>query len=416
MLTMDGLYNGLNEVIHDLAWHEWLIDVNRLMRSKRLDKALRTTYGAETVKQFKNAIQDIAAGEMPSGGAFEKAMSNLRTGASVAGLGLNVVSSIVNLTGITQSMVRVGPRWVLQGVDEWASDPAGLLGRIHEKSNFMKLRSQTMNREINEIQSMLRDKSKLRAAVDRYSYLPMTMTQIAVDTPTWWGAYQKALAEDNTEERAIALADQAVLDAQGGGQVKDLASIQRGDPIQKLFTTFYSYFSTTLQLTAEQTAKTNFKDPLDIMRLGGDYLMLYTVPAFLGTILRGILMGDLEDWWENPEQLAVQAANDQVSFIFGTLVGVREATGAAQKALGVNQYVSGYGGPAGIRFLQELDKLGTQIGQGEIDRALVRSVINVGGVGLRLPSGQINKTIDGAAAIMEGYTLNPLALVAGPPR
>lgn len=416
VLTMDGLYTGLNEVIHDLSWHEWLIDANRLMRSKKLDAAIRETYGAETVQQFKTAIQDIAAGEMPSGGAFERAVGNLRNGASVAGLGLNIVTAAINVTGIAQSCVRVGPKWVLQGVDAWASDPFGLVGKIYEKSDFMRLRGQTMNREINEIQNMLRDKTKTRAAIDRYSYLPLTMTQVAIDTPTWWGAYQKALAEGNDETRAVALADQAVLDSQGGGQVKDLAAIQRGGPIQKLFTTFYSYFSTTLQLTAEQTAKTNFEDPADVIRLGGDYLMLYTVPALFGTIIRGILGGDGDDWLEDPASLAQAYANEQISYAFGTLVGLREASGAVQKAFGVNQYDMAYGGPAGLRFLSELDKLGSQLGQGEIDRALFRSLINVGGIYLRLPSGQINRTIDGAASIIEGNSINPGSLITGGPR
>lgn len=267
LLTMNGLYTGLNEIIHDLSWHEWLIDVNRLMRSKKLDMAIRETYGADTVQQFKKAIEDIAAGETPSDGGFEKALGNLRSGASVAGLGLNIVSSAVNITGITQSFVRVGPRWVIQGVNAWMKNPRGFLDEIYSKSDFMRLRGTTMNREINEIQSLLQDKSRVREALDKYSYLPMTMTQIAVDAPTWWGAYQKALTEGNDETRSVALADQAVLDAQGGGQVKDLAEIQRGGNLKKLFTTFYGYFSTTLQLTAEQTSKTNFRDPHDVMRL-----------------------------------------------------------------------------------------------------------------------------------------------------
>ncbi|MCC7304772.1 MAG: ParB N-terminal domain-containing protein [Alphaproteobacteria bacterium] len=412
MLTMDGLYAGLNEVIHDLSWHEWLIDANRLMRSRKLDAAIRETYGAETVQQFKSAIKDIAIGEMPTGGNFEKVIGNLRNGASVAGLGLNLLTAAINVSGISQSFVRVGPKWILQGIGQWTTNPVETITLVYEKSDFMRLRGQTMNREINEIQNLLRDKNKIRAAIDRYSYLPLTMTQVAIDIPTWYGAYQKALAEGNNETRAVQLADQAVLDSQGGGQVKDLAAIQRGGPLQKLFTTFYSYFSTTLQLTAEQTSKTNFRDPKDIVRLGGDYLMLYTVPALMTTIIRGLFSGG----WDEPEELAAQFINEEIGYVFGTVVGLRELSGAVQKAAGVDPYNTAYGGPAGLRFMQEFDKLGTQIGQGDLDRALLRSLVNVGGVTLRLPSSQINRTIDGAAAIMEGNTANPLALVTGAPR
>ncbi len=414
LITMDAMYSGLNEIVHDLSWHEWLIDANRLMRSKRMTQAILDTQGFQGLDQFKKAIEDIAAGEMPSGNSFEKVSAHLRAGATVAGLGLSVTTSLINVTGLAQSFVRVGPKWITMGINEWASNPTTLVGNIYEKSNFMRLRGKTMQREINEIQSLLRDKSKTRQAIDTISFMPLVYTQIAVDTPTWWGAYQKALTEDNGEERAIALADQAVVDAQGGGQVKDLAAIQRGGPMLKLWTTFYSYFSTTYNLTAEATAKTDFKDPMDIMRLGGDYFMLYVVPAFLGSVIRGAVSGD--DDWAEPEELAKAYVNEQLDFVFGTMVGLRETTGFAQSIAGVKDFHGGYRGPAGLRFYNELDKLGTQIGQGELDKALRKSVVNVAGVTLRLPSSQTNRTIDGMVAIMDGKSQNPLSLVFGAPK
>jgi hypothetical protein len=36
-----------------------------------------------------------------------------------------------------------------------------------------------------------------------------------------------------------------VIDSQGGGQIKDLASVQRGGPMLKLWTNFYSIFNVT---------------------------------------------------------------------------------------------------------------------------------------------------------------------------
>jgi hypothetical protein len=89
---------------------------------------------------------------------------------------------------------------------------------------MMANRAKTLNREVNEIQSLVRDKSKVRQAADRIMFLPLTITQQLVDLPTWWGAYQKALDGGEQEARAVSLADQAVLDAQSGGQVKDLAA------------------------------------------------------------------------------------------------------------------------------------------------------------------------------------------------
>ena len=59
---------------------------------------------------------------------------------------------------------------------------------------------------------MVQDQSGGREIMGRYAYWMMMRVQQAVDVPTWQGAYEKAVAEDNDEERAIALADQAVID------------------------------------------------------------------------------------------------------------------------------------------------------------------------------------------------------------
>lgn len=414
LYSMDGLYSGVNEIIHDLSWHEWLIDANRLLRNKALDGAIRTGYGADVTQQFKTAVRDIAGGEMPTGTAFEKGIGDLRAGAMVAGLGFNIVNTIINTTGITNSIVRTGPRWVAQGLGKFSQNPRALLREVHGKSEFMRLRSKTMLREINEIQSQVRGKTRARAVMDNMMFAPLAFTQMAVDTPVWWGAYQKALAEGNAEDRSIALADQAVLDSQSGGQVKDLAAIQRGPALLKLFTTFYGYFNAVYNLGVERTKATNFKDPLSVLKLGGDYLLLYTVPVVIGTLIKQALMGNDDDW--EPEKLAKILANEQLSYLMGQMVGLREVTGAVQTIAGTSAYTASYGGPAGLRFFDEFYNLATQIHQGEADEALRKSLINVLGIFFKLPAAQVNRTIGGVEALIDGETENPAAVVAGPPK
>jgi hypothetical protein len=414
LLTMDGMFRGLNDVIHDLAWHEWLIDTNRLLR--QLDPTIRKTYGAALMRQFKDAVKDIAAGEAGDMDALGKAIQPLRTGAVVAGLGFNLVNTALQVVGLTQSMVRIGPAWVAKGVAAWAGSPVELTKNVLEKSEFMRNRSRTQQRELNEAMAVVRDKGAVRRGMDRLAYAPMQAMQFVVDMPTWWGAYQKALTEapigmddETVEARAVQLADQAVLDAQGGGQVKDLAAVQRGNEFKKLLTAFYGFFSTTYNLAVERTKATDLKNPLEVARLGTDYLLLLVVPAVLSEMVKSALSGGGDD----DEDMKKKVASGLISYIMGTMVGVREASSAVQKAAGVQVFNGGYGGPAALRFFSELDKLGQQLGQGDLDRALVRSAINVVGVVLHLPSSQINRTLDGVIAIEEGRTQNPMALVGG---
>jgi len=402
--------NHVTQVIHDLAWHEYLIDANRLLRSGAIENAVREHYGVEVLKEMKDTLRDIAIGSMGAekGATF---WNHLRYGATIAGLGWNVFNTLQNLTGITQSMSRLGVKWVAKGAAHWAGDAVrmeGSIAQIHEKSDFMRLRAKTMNREINDIRNKVSGTdSKLVAS---YFYL-QSKTQLMVDVPTWWGAYEKAMAQDEmTEDKAIALADQAVIDAQGSGQTKDLAGIQRGGAGMKLFTTFYLFFNTTFNLTAEAYGRTDFKKPGEVALFAADMALLYTIPALLATLIKAALMGD----WDDEEKLAKKIVGDQLAFALGTVVGLRETAAGVQAALGVGEGF-GYTGPASVRFFADLYNLGKQAHQGEADEAFWKALNNTAGVLFHYPATQINRTATGIAALADGRTDNPLALVMGAP-
>ena len=73
----------------------------------------------------------------------------------------------------------------------------------------------------------------------------------------------------------------------------------------------------------------------------------------------------------------------------------------------------GYGGPAGLRMIGDVGRLGQQINQGEFDLAFGKAFINVLGDLTGLPSVQINRTLTGVDALASGRTQNPAALLMG---
>lgn len=406
------LTEHVTQVIHDLAWHEYLIDANRLVRSGAIDAAIREHYGPEVIRTIRDTLRDIAQGELPAQSVAESWLNHIRHGATIAGLGWRITTSLLQPIGLTQSMVRIGPMWVLRGARHWLGDAVrfeGAVKAVMDKSDFMRLRSKTLQREINEIRNKVAGKDSMLEA--SYFYFIQKM-QLIADLPTWYGAYDKAMAqEDMTEAKAIALADQAVIDAQGSGQIKDLSQVQRGSAAWKLFTNFYSFFNTTYNLTAEAVGRTNFKSPASIALLGVDLLLLYTIPAMLGTIMKAALAGDLDD----EDKLLRRLAAEQISYLFGTMVLLREAGAVAGNVIDP-KHGYGYTGPAGVRFFTELSALSQQIGQGEADEAFWKHLNSTAGVLFQYPAGQINATLDGVIALSEGRTDNPGALIVGTPR
>jgi hypothetical protein len=279
---------------------------------------------------------------------------------------------------------------------------------------MMRNRASTRDRELNDLRNGLRKTNDVRQFIDKAMFVPMAMMQMSVDIPTWLASYDKAITAGQDEATAIAMADSDVLAAQGGGQLKDLSAIQRGPEALKLFTVFYGFMNTLYNLTTERVRQTSFKNPMQVASLSIDMLLLYVIPSMLVTLLKDALGGGDDD----EEKLAERMALENVSFLFGTMVGVREAAGMAQmaaaEALDVQTpYFARYQGPAGLRFFSELQNSMNQASQGEIDKAFTKTAINLGGILLHLPGAQINRTIDGFNALIEGETDNPAALIGG---
>jgi hypothetical protein len=214
--------------------------------------------------------------------------------------------------------------------------------------------------------------------------------------------------QDQTEieKRAVALSDQAVEDSQGHGQIKSLAKIQRGSPIFKIWTSFYSAFSANMNNNYEAFSKTNFRKPRDVGRLAVDLFFLNLLPCTLSTLLMTMVRGG--DLPEEPEDLAKELAMANVNYAFGNFIFLRELSSAMSG-------FSGYEGPAGTRFFSEVGGLTKEISQGELDQGLARKANKVGGILFHYPAGQLDKTVRGTKAIIEGETANPGAIVFGPP-
>lgn len=404
--SLNVITQHVHQVNHDLAWHEWFIDANRLMNDKRISSAIREHYGPSTAGTMKDDMEAIAAGQVGAETQVDAALLHLRNNISRSVMGVSFTTALLQPFGLTQSMARIGVGPVLKGAARWAGDAARFensMTWISEKSDFMRLRSKTFNREIREISNKINGKSKTMEVVDAGLFFMMRKLQMVADVPTWIGMYEKAISEDKPEDAAVALADQAVLAAQGGGEIKDLAAVQRKHP---MLTQFYSYFSTTLNLTAESTAKTDFKNPRAVAGWLGDMALLLVVPAILPSLLIYALRGGAED--DEPEDLAAKLAEWQASYALGMVVGLRELTGA----------VAGfdYAGPPAGRVIADITKAVKQTGQGEVDEPLVKSYISLLGSAFGIPTVQALRSYNGWQAWADGDAPASAILLGPPPK
>ena len=401
LLDLSVTYNGLNEIIHDLTHREAVIDAARLLKSSSIDKAIRETLGAQAKQQLNKSLEDIARGNTAPVKGFDKFSGLLRQNVSMTGIGFNVVSAAVQLTGFIPAVARLGGKYAWAGLSQYTTHPIKATKAAMEQSEFMRNRGNTRLREIREVAATINGAGKIRKFLNKYSYWLMMKMQQVVDTAIWHGALAKAMDSGKDLDTAIKLADQTVLDTQGGGQIKDLSEFERGSNTQKLFTVFYAYMNTALNqgFVEAKTQKSKAK-------LAADLMMIYVVPTALTALMKSALIpGDDDD------DLAKKLAKEQISFLLGLFVGGREMTQLANIATGDRFY--GYTGPSGLRPIDDTFKLAQQAVQGEFDSAFVRASVNLLGDAFGLPSAQINRTIKGAQALQDDETDNPAALLFG---
>lgn len=401
LLDLSVTYNGLNEIIHDITHREAVIDAARLLKSSSIDKAIRETLGAQAKRQLNAALEDIARGNSAPVKGSDKWTGILRQNVSMTGLGFNIVSAAVQITGFIPAVARLGGKYAWVGLSQYTTHPIKATKSAMEQSEFMRNRGNTRLREIREVAATINGAGKIRKFLNKYSYWLMMKMQQVVDTAIWHGALAKAMDSGKDLDTAIKLADQTVLDTQGGGQIKDLSEFERGSNTQKLFTVFYAYMNTALNqgFVEAKTQKSKAK-------LAADLMMIYVVPTALTALMKSALIpGDDDD------DLAKKLAKEQISFLLGLFVGGREMAQLANIITGDRFY--GYTGPSGLRPIDDTYKFAQQAAQGEIDHAFVRASINLLGDVFGIPSAQINRTIKGAEALQNDETDNPAALLMG---
>ena len=402
LYSLSGLYTGVNEIIHDLAWHEWLIDANKLMRDEMFDRAVRTRLGPEYKRQLKNWVADVAVGERGATHDLEKVASVMRQSVAAAGLGFSVTSAAVQIVGFNQSIVKVGARHIGRAIMEFAQHPVRSSAEVVAKSKFMADRGRTQFRELNELRNMVRGETLASRRFKLGVYFLMMRMQRMVDIPTWMGAYEKALESGEDDATSVALADQAVIDSQGSGMVKDLSAIERGGALVKLFTVFYTYMNTVYNMAALKGMTERNK-----AKLAADMLMIFVVPAVLTSTLKSMLKPNEEDDELDAVDMARRLVGESLEYAMGTVLIGRELAQLARMVVGGEPFRD-YSGPAGLRVITDVYKFGKQASQLEFDRQFRKAAINLLGDLFGIPSAQINRAIDGIEAVTEGDVEGPI--------
>ena len=399
-LDLSALYGGVNDVIHDLAWHEWLIQTKRLLDGVNGDgSGLRDTikeyYGYHVAKAFDEWREAIAVGtRVDMDNDVRSAMKWVSGNVGLASMGFSLTSALVQITGLGYVIPRVGASNTLAALREYLNNRKGLRMAINQRSTLMRNRAINMNKQINHIRNVL-EKGR-ENWLQKYGYSMLLAVQGVVDTISWQAAYRKALSEGFDENVAISMADQVVIDTQSSGRLNDLASVERSTALEP-FTVFYSWMNAAFNMSyAVHKGEANkAKRWAQLMYMG---ILMPTVEGILRECFK--VEGDDDDDKDDEkgaiDYLVLKPMASSLEYHLGFFVFTREVANAAGNAL-QGEHVWKYGGPAGVRGLATATDLVGATGDPVSWHAL-NTFIDLTGV-FGVPSAQIKRTIKGIRAI-----------------
>jgi GGDEF domain-containing protein len=261
LLELSGVTNHIAGVNHDLAYRRTIMDLNRLANDAEIRDSIERAAGREMASQINPWLKAVAGDRGTSmGSMLEGLLNNVRGGVTVAQLGLHLSTALKHSGNLVSSVNELGPKYWAAGLkDAWARPDQVMKNWefITSRSPSMKERADDFDRDVKEtgrrlgITGVTSDliPKVLPEPVTKFMMGYLSATDKFTAMPMWFGAYRKAMEGGHQnitagdEKAAVDYADQVVRDFKGSGATKDLAAIQRGNALGKLFTMFYSQLS-----------------------------------------------------------------------------------------------------------------------------------------------------------------------------
>lgn len=397
-LGMSALYDGLNDVIHDLAWHEWLIDTKRVLDGaggpdSGLRAAIKERYGYNVAREFEEWRKDIALGGRSEGKRSAQSVLAKTVGLSTMGFSFN--SALVQLTGVGYVIPRVGAAAFSVALGKYLTSPFKTRRFVNSQSQAMLLRSQTQFKELAQIRNRLDQGKGIIQWVQENAYVLITIVQGIVDTLCWQAAYERFTREGHEGTELARLCDQVVIDTQSSGNISDLSRVER-DPNNRIWTVFYTWMNAALNMSVY----TFYGEENKFKKVAALLWMNAIMPVIEQTWRDSLKPRDDDDDDDDDLQWMREGLGTIVEYNLGLLPFIREFSMSAESVI-KQEPVMGYSGPAGIRPITNAINLGQRAMNPNANN-MTKAIIDLAGSLTGLPSTQINNTIKGIRAINSG--------------
>ncbi|CAB3858059.1 hypothetical protein LMG26854_03319 [Achromobacter aegrifaciens] len=420
-LDLGVFVEAVNETVHDLALREAVADTMRLLNDKGIQTAIKSSVGVPAYRALVNRVREVAAPPRNPSGFIEKILASARRNTIVV-LMSGVKTALQNVVGLVPALTRVNAGSIgLEMARFYSPAMAERYRFAMENSEYMRHRYQNFDRDLNDMAAKLTVKGRL---------LPDTATMLAlmglvdrgVSVPLWNAAFKDGMVQfDNDNAKAADYADHIVRQTQGSGRDVDLPKIMSGHggygQLKRLFTMFYSYFNSQLQMLVRAGAIAKREAASNPGAAIAKFTVQFVMIAVLPAILTEMMMGNGGDD-EDEDKLAKRYARALLMYGAGMFPIVRDISSYTWSVFDTDTYNFGYkispvqsAGEGVVKGIQSL----ADIVAGEGDIVDTKNAIMGTSFAFGLPGKLISDFVAGANAWMSGDA-GPEALLFGAPR
>lgn len=393
----------MNNVIHDITHREAVIDVWKIITDPEVQGMMERTLGRAGYKQFRPWVRAVAGEKAMSDlRALDPLLRRIRTGATVVNLGYKLSSALVQTLGYTLTTNKIGPKYAMVGLKKFFSNGLNFqktFNEIAEMSPEMRDRLSNYDRDVRDAMRRLNIASQKRgwASVAEYYasgayesfFYAVGMMDLATSIPTWLGAYHRAMdghtrgVKLGDHARSVEYADKIVRTTQSANRVMDLAQVQRGSELWKLFTMFYSQMS--IQFNTFYNEFADFAKTKDVKRFAAFALVAWFGQQVLEGVIRGRGPDDDDEWFQ-------WMISEGLSFPLETMIFARDIVSGMKRF--------GYEPSPAFQAFENISRIGRSVGKmatgdkDDVTRGDLRAMIDTVGYFAGLPTRQVWQTLE----------------------
>ena len=425
LLSLDVIPRAITESINHITMREAVTDVNTLINRKEFADYITNKLGASEYQYLRQWVRDQWTTEVSRLTEFDNLMQTIKRNISSAVMSGKVSVAIQNVANIPVAMEQLGAARVMRALYRAGVGVYGRgSGRYNEtrefvlgKSVMLRERVQTLDKDMRrglEIGGKgftidgksiggytMEQLGEARDAINSWGYSLLSETDLMLSVPIWKDVYdveysklvqKEGISLEWADQRAIELADKAIIDIFGSGDIKDQAGIQRNKgTIANFATTFYTYAGTLWNMQLDGFYA--FKDRGDFKKFARVIFYDLFMQAVIIVIYNNLFGSDDDD---DPTKVAKSLTKEFVNQSVMGVPFVREGiTQAMNRMLGEKVYNRGTS-PLSYAVIDKIDDIFTAVNSSKKDWT------DVGRAGLQFANsmtGLSNTLTDGVMTI-----------------